>query len=537
MCRPSGRVRLGVNAMLLVLVSLCPTGIRADEPAFRILTIPVPHRVVQADIIDLDGDARGDLLWTAVQGVPPQERRELRAHFQREDGSLPERPDWQHPVPAGAAAYDLGALDGRPGQELLLLRREELTLLSLAGREADFRHLPLPATPTLAVTADERGLDRLRIIRRDAGGDVLLLVPSFGETTLLTADGSLRGRPWVGGRANYFIPERPGPVVSESDVEIYYDHPRLDIGDVDGDGRADLLASSRHDLRVFLQREDGSFPRDADRRLAVGRLRAQDHIRNVGSVRVQPGDLNGDGRVDLLILNSSGSLFDAESDLAVHLNRGGHWNLEQADQRIDLGDGFSMVSLDDLDGDGEPEFTTAKVPGGVLEIVEVLLTSSIDARIAIRRRAKETPLEPLPWQTVDLDIGFSLETFRSEGFVPRIAADLNGDRHLDFVSSGDGEELQVHLGSREGGFGTLHSRQPLDTVGRIRFGELQGDGLADFVIYDPRRPGSPIRIGWNLGHFPLSADRGDENGPKAPRMGPRPPRARGGGARPTRDGR
>lgn len=511
--------------MLLILAACGASDSRAEEPAFRITEIPVPNRVVQADLVDLDGDARGDLLWTTVQGVPPQERRHLRVHFQREDGSLPEQPDWEHPVPEGSAAYDLGALDPRPGHELLLLRRDELTLLSLAGREADFRHFPLPDTPTLAVTADERGMDRLRMIRRDVDGEVLLLVPSFGETTLIAADGAVRGRPRVGGRANYFVPERPGPVVSESEVEIYYDHPRLDMGDVDGDGRADLLASSRHELRVFLQREDGGFPRDADQKLALGRLRAEDHIRNVGSVRIQPGDVDRDGRVDLLILNSSGSLFDAKSDLAVHLNRGGRWNLQRADQRIDLGDGFSMVALSDLDGDGELELTSAEIPGGLLEIVEVLLTSSIDAHLAIHRRGEEAPFDPSPWQALNLDIGFSFETFRSEGFVPRIAADLNGDKHLDFVSSGDGEEIEVHLGSREGGFGKRHTRQALDTVGRIRFGELQGDSLADFVIYDPRRPGSPIRIGWNLGRLPVSVDDSDgratRSGPRRPGVGPR----------------
>ena len=497
----------------------------AEEPDFRIREISVSHRVVQADLVDLDGDTRGDLLWTSVQGVPPHEKRELRVHFQREDGSFPERPDWQNPVPEGSAAYDLGALDTRPGQELLLLRRDELTLLSLAGREADFKSIPLPASPTLAVTADERGMDRLRVIRRDVAGEVLLLVPSFGETTVLAADGSVRGQPWVGGRANYFVPERPGPVISESEVEIYYDHPRLEMGDVDGDGRRDLLASSRHDLRVFLQREDGQFPRDADQTLAMGRLSAADHIRNVGSVRVQSDDVDGDGRLDLLILNSSGSLFDSESEVSVHLNRDGSWNLQQPDQQIDLGDGFTIMSLGDLDGDGRSEFTSAKVPGGLLEIVEVLLTSSIDTRLAIRRRGEEEPFEPSPWQTLDFDIGFSFETFRSLGFVPRISPDLNGDRHMDFVSSGDGEEIEIHLGSSEGGFGKRHARQTLDTVGRIRFGELQGDGLADFVIYDPRRPRSPIRIGWNLGRLPSSIEEDDTSRSKADRLRRRSPGA------------
>ncbi|MFP8877603.1 MAG: hypothetical protein VCB99_11990, partial [Myxococcota bacterium] len=71
------------------------------------------------------------------------------------------------------------------------------------------------------------------------------------------------------------------------------------------------------------------------------------------------------------------------------------------------------------------------------------------------------------------------------------------------------------------GFGQRHAAQPLDTLGRIRFGELQGDDLADFVIYDPRRPRSPIRIGWNLGTLvPSSANEAkrDSSRPFGPSM-------------------
>jgi hypothetical protein len=72
----------------------------------------------------------------------------------------------------------------------------------------------------------------------------------------------------------------------------------------------------------------------------------------------------------------------------------------------------------------------------------------------------------------------------------------------DLVEPGDGVDLEVRLGDRAEGFRTRSAAQKLDTRGRIRFGDLGGDGLADFVLYDPRRPGASIRIGRNLGRWP-----------------------------------
>jgi hypothetical protein len=44
----------------------------------------------------------------------------------------------------------------------------------------------------------------------------------------------------------------------------------------------------------------------------------------------------------------------------------------------------------------------------------------------------------------------------------------------------------------------------VDSAGRLRIGLLDGDALPDWVIYDPRRADSPLRVGWNRGTLPGS---------------------------------
>ena len=138
-------------------------GAAAEEP-FRLVELPGPGRTAAAGFADLDGDGRSDVYSVAMFGVPPRQRRELRLHFQRDDGTLRAEPDWVGDLPHGAAAYDVADLDAVPGRELLLLRRDRVTALSFPGRVPASRDLVIPGDPTAAVATDERGnLARVKV--------------------------------------------------------------------------------------------------------------------------------------------------------------------------------------------------------------------------------------------------------------------------------------------------------------------------------------------------------------------------------------
>jgi hypothetical protein len=477
------------------------------EPAFDLLEISSRGRTVAAEYADLDGDGRTDLLQIAFVGYPPDESRWLRVYLQDARGELPTAPSFSWPLPEGAAAYDLADLDSRPGVELMLLQPGGLAILSLGGPELRTRTLPVPNPPTLAVAADERGLDRIRIARDGLGPEPWLLVPQPGRTVALSPQGQVLARLEVGALANYLVQPQPGPLVFESDVQVYIDAPRLSVADVDGDARPDIVASSRHYLRVFLRRADGSFSTSPDRVIPLARVSERDHLRGSGAVRVDVSDLDGDGRADVLVSHISGALRDARTQTSIHLNRGAGWDLGSPDQSFESQGSWSSVELLDLDGDGRLELVRTDISFSLLELIEILVTSALDARVAVHRRDDNGGFEPDPWLDRKLDIPLSFETFRPRGFVPTVQYDMNGDGHRDLVSSGGGEAIEVFLGGPEQKFGKRVARDEADSRGLASFGDLDSDGLPDLVIYDPLRPDAPVLVARNAGALPGSPRR------------------------------
>ena len=495
----------GPIPLLLAALTLLTAPAAAQEagspPPFRVVEIPVPGRTSVAGFADLDGDGRNDIYAVSLTGIPPDSERELRIHFQDEGGTFRTRPDWQGPLSPDAAAFDLVSLNGGPRSDLLLLRRHAVGVLSFAGRRLQLRELTIPGDPTAAVGPDERGIDRLHLAL-DFGAGLHLGVPGLGEYIILTPEGKLVARLDVGQRTNYFAPNRPGPLVSESEFETFLDFPRVEVGDVNGDGRPDLLFASRHELRVFHQRADGGFGEQADQRLALGRLSEKDLTRGSGNVRVAARDMNGDDRSDLIVTATTGGILDLHTETTIHLNRAGTWNLAVPDRRSVLERGWNTLELVDLDGDAKPELMEARIPFSIFELIELLLTREVDVQLSIFRAGEDGAYPMTPWVETSLHVGLDFDTLTIEGFAPTLEADLNGDGMRDRFESSDGTEIEIYLGGGNEPLQNVSARQKLDAHGLIRFGDLNGDGLTDALLFSPDRPGNPIRVLVNRGVLP-----------------------------------
>jgi len=485
----------------------------AEEPFF-VQKIESQGRTVTAELVDLDGDGRQDVLQAVTYGMPPDERRALRLFLQAPDGSIPSTPTLETPIPRNSAAYDLYDVDGRPGSEMLLLRPRGIGTMSFqrtpeGGLKADVRDAQIPNDLTIGVSSDERGLDRLPIASAGFGPEPWLVAPGLGETFFLSPAGALRTRIASGARANFFVAPQQ-LMVSESDIQIFLDAARISVGDIDADGRPDILASLRHVLNVFYQQEDGSYSHAPSRTIELGRISMQDHIRGSGAVRTAARDIDRDGLADLIISETLGGVMDAGYNTYIHFNRGGGWDLSAPDYAFEDPEVLGADQLRDVDGNGTLELMRVGINLSVLELIEIFLTEAIDAKLQVYEllRSPDAPPQPLrpsrsdAWFEVKFDVPLDFETSRPAGFIPTLEYDFNGDGFADYISSTDGTHLEIFVGSREKGYPKRDARQEISTEGQIRPGDVNGDGLTDLVLFNTRRDNQPVMVLVNVGMLP-----------------------------------
>jgi len=481
---------------------LAAGSIHADDEIFAIRNISTHGRNVATALADFDGDQRTDLMVVRIDGIPPEETRVIQVYLQQTDGSLPDLPSHALRLPRWSAFYDIADLKDTPGDELLLLRPDGVTILSLANASAEQWDLPVQGPSTVGVSDDERGLDRIRLAYYEFGPEALILVPQIGVLSVITANGELVAQMDIARRGNYFTVPASGPIAVESGIQIYFDSPKITIGDVNGDGRADIVSSSRHELRVFHQNDQGSFAREASTSQSLGFVTQRDHIRGSGGVVTTPRDIDGDGLLDLMISHVEGSFTDATTSTYIFRNRNGGWNLDDPDDTFRSDGAFGSDLLFDIDQDGRLELVRLQFKFSLLEFIEIFLTSEVDSQLTIHRLERDGHYSAKPWLKRKISTGISFDTFRSKGFIPPVGIDINADGYADLLTSADGKGMEVFLGGGDKPYARRTAMQKFPTVGVIQFADFNGDGLLDFVLHNPQEIDSPIQLGINLGVLP-----------------------------------
>ncbi|MFN6090576.1 MAG: FG-GAP-like repeat-containing protein, partial [Cyclobacteriaceae bacterium] len=226
----------------------------------------------------------------------------------------------------------------------------------------------------------------------------------------------------------------------------------VSIGDLDGDGKADLALANYISNTVSVFRNTGSAG-------TISYAAKVDFATGSGSrpFSVSIGDLDGDGKADLAVAN-----FDSNT-VSVFRNTGSVGTISYA-AKVDFstGTGPSSVSIGDLDGDGKADLAVANSSSNTVSVFRN--TGSVGT---ISYAAK-----------VDFATG-------SGPFSVSIG-DLDGDGKADLAVALEGSDT-VSVFRNTGSAGTISYAAKVDFVTgsypySVSIGDLDGDGKADLAV-------------------------------------------------------
>ncbi len=237
-------------------------------------------------------------------------------------------------------------------------------------------------------------------------------------------------------------------------------NPRgVNIGDFDGDGKPDLAIAHGGNPFMSVLRNNSSggsisFQAKVDFALAGGQ----------SSVFLVNGDIDGDGKIDLAVVNY------ALSTISVFRNTATAGTIDASSfaAKVDFttGGGPFSVTIGDLDGDGKPDLATANYSGN--NDISVLRNTSSSGSISFATK-------------VDFAIGVSPIAVN--------IGDLDGDGKLDLISSNySANKVSVLRNvATSGSISTNSFATKVDYFASTgpRFvcvGDLDGDGKPDLAI-------------------------------------------------------
>lgn len=431
------------------------------------------------------------------------------------------------PLPPDAAELRAGDVDGDGRDELLVVSRTlrpgvpdtvKLTILSFTdvGALGSRRELDLGSRPLLwDADAGLWALDREGLVKLDAAGGAPARIARFptvlaalGPTTPAWAplahdlDGDDKPEliAWSAGRYLAFRADGTavGAINAPAEGALSLDWstggaatnatlsaPPLAVGDLDGDGKLDLILPSGAKMGAYFTGETigaraASIALPLDLEPPEESPKPGETKRRISGVWFE--DLDGDGKIDLAVhrLVLAGSWFGATAEIAWARGRGDGFLPLQV---IPMNAAAFGLELLDLDGDGDKDFVAPLVDIGIGTIARALVAKSARVDLSLFRMEGGTFQAPAPLRT----FAFPLE---SPGrFQATLKADVDGDGRIDLVTNDAEDRVRVYRGK----IGGLEAAVAWEVPLRVPIGEdtlfvhdLTGDGRAEIVVWGPK---------------------------------------------------
>jgi hypothetical protein len=459
----------------------------AAVPRFFVQALAVEGEVASVVAADLDGDGRKDLLVVYKTGVPPYQKRSF-AIFWNRAGVFAPRPDLTLALDeAESCAFDVGPASGGPADDLLLMTPRGVSAKSFPGRVGAAPRRLVERT-TLFHQPINGELPRVKLMHDVAGPNSHdLLVPSLG---LLSIFRHVADRYEKAAEVEVDMEVNGGPRRGEG-IEVRYGFPALHIVDTDGDGLRDVVAVQEDRVAIYRQGPGFTFHPQPDFSRDFSVRTPADHRERGTSASTLIADVDGDGIADLIVRKQVfEGVTSAKSTSYIFFGRKDGFSQRPAEVLESEGVSLFQTQLVDLNGDGRLDLVVPYTSFGVFALIRMLTakTAKVDFQIfPFDRRTRRFASEPISDRELKFHIPLAGDTDLQ---VVSLTADVTGDGRPDLIFGSSEDQLDIYPSVGNGEFASSSVETvEVRAAGVLEAVDLDGKGRADLVLSYPKTRG------------------------------------------------
>ncbi|WP_324680612.1 FG-GAP-like repeat-containing protein [Hymenobacter sp. GOD-10R] len=265
-----------------------------------------------------------------------------------------------------------------------------------------------------------------------------------------------------------------GTFASKADFNTGESPYSVALGDVNADGRLDIVTASRGDnsVSVLLGQANSSFA-------------AKTHYSTGNSIRSAAlGDVNGDGRLDIVTANFGPG--------TVSVLLGQAEGLFAARMDYPTGAGTNSVALGDVNGDGRLDLVTANISDNSVSVLLGQAQGTFAAK-------------------TDYPVGGEVQS--------AALGDVNDDGRLDIVTANESSSVSVLLSQAQGLFGARTDYPTGASTNSVALGDVNEDGRLDIVTANRDANSVSVLLSQAAGTFAAKTDYPTSGGGRGVALG------------------
>lgn len=448
---------------------------------------------------DFDGDGLTDILVSSINFDYDPPVRWLSVFFQQAGGRFHDTPDQTFQLKRNASALVYGNFLRRNATEIGYVAGDGVYYYPLDPREKKYQTTPrkLIHTETFLTTSSQSAIPILHPSTDiDGNGldDLMVPVPDGYKIYLQTEPGVFGKISRITLKASHYAEEEE---INAVQFVAGRTLPRLEVSDVNGDGRKDLINVQGMLITYFFQGKDGTFGDNAAFRYNLRDLKDPVEKDKVTLSRIAFTDINNDNKADLIVVKTGGMAGDFQTiktQVMVYIGNGSGRFL-RLDAKIVL-DGISIdPELVDVNGDGKKDIFLSSVRADLLDLGKSYLLQAVEMKfyLYVFDAALDNYPEGGPEFTYNTSINIKdIEEAGIDG-VPRIyvRADHSGDGRPDMVKINPDRSLEIRQGRKRMSLGKIYSdfsngpfyRITLSRLPKsVEMTEINGDSVCDILL-------------------------------------------------------